>query len=155
MSPHTRPGRLVVAPTAIIRFVAGKAFVHAGGPERTHVLDDPSDVALLARFARPADPPDVLAILPPERRVSAAAPIRRLASIGALVAAEGGDSPRPGPDLQHDLLAPLAELVQQVAGDVGAYSPDALAAVGAETGVGIRERLASADMAHDPRFPSI
>jgi len=130
---------LVVAPDAVVRFRGGRLHVHTGGPQRAYASDDPDLFALLARFATPREPEDALAAAPEGSRPALRAALDRLTAIGALVPATA--EPRPGPDPVDAFVAPLADAVHRLAGDLAGLGPFAREALAARTGVPLDDRL--------------
>jgi SAM-dependent methyltransferase len=137
----TLMSKLVVSPDAIVRCMAGRIWVHTGGPEKTFASDSPLLLTALLRFAHGADQDRITETVAPDDRAAFTSMVVALRRIGALIeetrdsAAE--DTTRP----VDSHLVPLAEVIHRLAGTIAAMGPHAGSALAATTGVPIDTRL--------------
>lgn len=133
---------LVIAPDAVLRFVSGQLLIHTGTGPRLHATANPGVPRLLAAFARPADPAQVLALFSAEEQPELSAEIGKLCRVGALRPAEGRGETivANGPSIDAQ-LGLIADATQRIAGAVSAMGPFANEGLVSDSGVSLPERI--------------
>jgi predicted SAM-dependent methyltransferase len=133
----------VVNPLATAGFMGGAVWVHCGDSGLVYSTHDGDALRLLAAFATPSTVARALDAL----GGSADAPLMRrhlleFIRIGALLKA---DAPAPvesePADLVETHLSPIARDLDALASTLSAMSPEVIAGIGRETGVGLEARL--------------
>ncbi len=136
--------RLLIAPDAVIRFIAGRMFVHTGAGPRSYSSDDAAMVTVLAAFSVPTTVSSAIEHIPPERHLQYRAAIEQLVRIGALLppTVDQPQTPSGGPPVEAQ-IALLADTIQRVGGGLSAMGPHAQQQLSAQGGdqITLQQRL--------------
>lgn len=134
--------RLVIAPDAVFRFISGQMLIHTGTGPRLHATANPQLPSLLAAFARPAEPAQVLATFSPDVRTGLGDEIEKLRRVGVLRPADDGAAPSTdsGPSIDAQ-LALIADATQRIAGALSAMGPFANERLVSGSGISLPQRI--------------
>lgn len=134
---------LVIAPDAVIRFIAGRMFVHTGSGPRSYSSADTAMAAILASFASPNTVSAAVEPYAAGLQLQYRAAIEQLRRIGALVATTSPDvqAPAEGPPVNAQ-LALVADAIQRIGGSVAAMGPHAEQQLACTNGqISLQQRL--------------
>ena len=140
---------LIVAPDLVIRFANGVIWLHTLDSVKAMWFPDPSFIALLFHFAKPADEATIVASVAPAQREPVEKTIAMLKDLGALRPANGAPEEQgkatddPPGALVRSALAPLSEIFYRLAGTFSALSPAAVESFETKTGHRLQSRLES------------
>ena len=136
---------LLVSPDAAVRFLRGHAVLHNAHFSAAPLETTDADVlAVLLRFATPADPADLRLALRPDRREDFDHLIAALTGAGLLVDARSPAEARPGEvraTLLQRQLGLLANATAEIAADLAVLGPAVLPGTDALGGLGLEHRL--------------
>lgn len=136
---------LVVSPDATVRFLRGHAVLHNAHLPATPLRTMDADVlAVLLKFASPANPADLRLTLRPDRRTDFDELIVALTGAGMLVDARMPDGARPREvraALWQRQLGLLANATAEIAADLAALGPTVLPGTDELDGLGLEHRL--------------
>lgn len=134
--------RLVIAPDAVFRFISGQLLIHTGTGPKLHATANQGVPRLLAAFARPAEPAQVLAAFSPDERPALGDELEKLRRVGALRPADGGSvaATDDSPSIEAQ-LALIADAIQRIAGALSAMGPCANERLVSDSGVSLPQRI--------------
>ncbi|MFZ2509384.1 MAG: methyltransferase domain-containing protein [Steroidobacteraceae bacterium] len=137
---------LVVSPDAAVRFLRGQAVLHnAHFPAAPLLTTDADVLAVLLKFASPADPADLRLALRPDRRADFDKLIDALTDAGLLVDIQATGEARSAEvraALLQRQLGLLANATAEVAADLAALGPAVLPGADAPlAGLGLEHRI--------------
>lgn len=136
---------LVVSPDTAVRFLRGHAVLHNSHyPAATLRTTDADVLAVLLKFATPADPAGLRQALRPDRRADFDSLVDTLRGAGLLVHAGLAGAVRSDDsraELLRRQLALLANAIAEIAGDLAALGPEALRGTEDQSGLGLEHRL--------------
>jgi Methyltransferase domain len=135
----------VASPHVVIGFADGSIWIHCSDSNQGVQTTDLELLRTLALFAAPSELEAVAAASAFPEAVRSHVAV--LEGIGALVHSEAGAPAKsaepPSGELVHELLRPLAVLVDDLAGLLAAVGPAVSEEIREESGIGLRARLTS------------